>query len=415
MKWFAGKFPGIRYRFHETRKYGIQKDKYFVIRYRLDGKQKSEALGWASEGWTEQKANETLAKIKKNIRTGQGTRTLAEQREKAEAIRTADAEKKAKEDRETLTFKELWPQYLDLAKATKKKHTIYQEQSNIKKWVMPVIGKKSLIDICTLDLERIKKNILDAGRAPRTAQYTLAMIRQIFNFAIENDFLKGKNPAKKVKKLKFDNQRLRFLTVAESETLLTALKAKSKDLHDQALTSLHTGARAGEIFRLEFTDLDFETDQITLRDTKNTETRIVYMSDTLKQMFIERKAEIQQKQKKKPDWNPQSLVFPGRGGRPITSVSRTFDRVTEDMGLNDGISDRRQKMTFHNLRHTAASWLVQSGTPLFTVQKLLGHKTPQLTARYSHLAPGNLQDTAKFFDTVKTTTSAEVIELNGTK
>lgn len=241
------------------------------------------------------------------------------------------------------------------------------------------------------------------------------MVRQVLNFAIEHGFLKGENPTKKVKKLKFDNKRLRFLSVAEAETRLTALKAKSKDLHDQSLTSLHTGARAGEIFRLEFSDLHFETDQITLRDTKNAETRIVYMSDTLKKMFIERKAAIKEKQKKKKDWNSQNLVFPGRGGRPITSVSRTFDRVIEDLGLNEGITDRRQRMTFHNLRHTAASWLVQAGKPLYTVQKLLGHKKYEMTDRYSHPAPGNLRDTAKFFDTMKTTTDkgADVITLNG--
>ena len=98
------------------------------------------------------------------------------------------------------------------------------------------------------------------------------------------------------------------------------------------------------------------------------------MSDTLKKMFIERKTAIQKKQGKKPDWNPTGLVFPGRGGRRITSVSRSFDPGVEDLGLNTGITDRRQKLTFHNLRHTAASWLVQSGTPLYTVQKLLGHK-----------------------------------------
>ncbi|MFZ2631621.1 MAG: site-specific integrase [Desulfosalsimonadaceae bacterium] len=416
VQWFKTKHKGLRYRKHPKRKHGIEFDRFYQYRHtKPDGGRVEESLGWLSEGWSEDRCLLEIVNLKQAKTTGEGPLTLAEKREIAERKRAVEAEKKAKAERDKLTFLDVWPKYLDLAKTTKKSHTIYQEVSGMQKWVFPVIGKKPLADICTLDLERVKKNILDAGRAPRTAQYTLAMIRQVLNFAIEHGFLKGENPSRKVKKMKFDNKRLRFLTVEETETLLDALKKHSLELHDAALMSLHTAARAGEIFGLELRDLDFETAKITLRDTKNTETRIVYMSDTIKQMLETRRAAIMQRQQENKDWNPQGLVFPGRNGKPITSVSRTFDRVVETLPFNEGITDRRQKFTFHNLRHTAASWLVQHGTPLFTVQQLLGHKSPQLTARYSHLTPGNLQDTAKFFDQMKTTTGAEIIPMTGAK
>ncbi|RJP94033.1 MAG: site-specific integrase [Desulfobacteraceae bacterium] len=420
-KYLKSNFPGVRYREHATRKHGLKPDKYFFIRYKLDGKDKEEGLGWASAGLTETKANETLAEIKKHIREGVGHRSLAEKREaedrkrtEEEARRKAEEEERRQAERLNITFLDVWPKYLELAKANKKPHTIYQEISAMGKWVFPVIGKKALADICTLDLERVKKNHFDAGKAPRTAQYTLAMIRQVLNFAIEHGFMSGENPSKRVKRLKFDNKRLRFLTVEEAETLLTELKKHSLDLHDIALISLHTGARAGEIFKLELTDIDFTGETITLRDTKNTETRVVFMSDRLKKMLWTRREMVTENRKNKPDGNPRNLLFPGRGGKPVTSISSTFDRVISAMGFNDGVSDRRQKMTFHCLRHTAASWLVQAGTPLFTVQKLLGHKKSEMTARYSHLAPGNLQETAKFFDTMNTT-GAEIIPLTGIK
>jgi len=175
---------------------------------------------------------------------------------------------------------------------------------------------------------------------------------------------------------------------------------------------VYCAVRGGEIFRLEWQDINIESGKIILRDTKNTETRIVYMSKAVKKMLIRRRDNDKIKKKKKTDWNPLNLIFPGRSGKRITSISRTFDRVVEDLGLNEGITDKRYRFTFHCIRHTAASWLVQAGTPLYTVQQLLGHKTAALTARYSHLAPANMQQTAKFFDKLAETDGAEVIPMN---
>ena len=68
-----------------------------------------------------------------------------------------------------------------------------------------------------------------------------------------------------------------------------------------------------------------------------------------------------------------------------------FGRAVNALGLNDGIADRRQKVVFHTLRHTYASWLVAAGTDLYTVQRLLGHQSIALTERYAHLAPDTLK------------------------
>ena len=63
MKRIKTKVQGVRYREHETRKHGLQPDKYFTIRYRVDGKEKEEGLGWASEGWTVARAADTIADL----------------------------------------------------------------------------------------------------------------------------------------------------------------------------------------------------------------------------------------------------------------------------------------------------------------------------------------------------------------
>ena len=77
-RYIKTKTSGVRYREHPTRKFGIQKDKYYSIRYKLNGKDKEECLGWASQGWSEKKAAEYLFELKKNQRTGEGAKTLAD-------------------------------------------------------------------------------------------------------------------------------------------------------------------------------------------------------------------------------------------------------------------------------------------------------------------------------------------------
>ena len=67
----------------------------------------------------------------------------------------------------------------------------------------------------------------------------------------------------------------------------------------------------------------------------------------------------------------------------------------EDLGLNKGITDRRQRVYFHTCRHTFASWHVTAGTDLYTVKELLGHSVIAMTERYSHLAPGTLQNATR--------------------
>ncbi|MBC2716464.1 MAG: site-specific integrase [Desulfobacteraceae bacterium] len=407
-KWFSTSVPGIRYREHPTRKHGKKPDRYFMIRYRKDRKSCQESLGWAStDGITQAIAIERLSEIKRNIRKGEGPQSLSEKRAMEKARREAVEAAQREAATNNITFADVWPKYLELAKSTKTAKSVTTERISIEKWALPSIGKKRLSGICLLDLERIKKKMLDAGRAPRTIEYLMAMIRQIFNYAIDHSFFNGPNPAKKVKRIKYDNKRLRFLSVDEADHLLNLLKSRNIDLHDMSLFSLHTGARAGEIFSLEWTDVDTDTGQITFRDTKNADSRHVYMSDAIKTMLEgrQRTAAVEQ----------TPFVFPGHNGRKISDISRTFDRIVEESGLNDGITDRRQKFTFHSLRHSAASWLVQAGTPLYTVQRLLGHKTAALTERYSHLAPANLRAVTTVFNDATGKQNADVIPMTDKK
>jgi site-specific recombinase XerD len=102
-------------------------------------------------------------------------------------------------------------------------------------------------------------------------------------------------------------------------------------------------------------------------------------------------------EKNKQNSNSNALVFVSMIGTKIGAISKSFARVVKALGFNDGIDDDRQKVVFHTLRHTYASWLVMSGVDLYTVQKLMGHSTIAMTERYSHLAPEHLRKAVNMF------------------
>ena len=92
------------------------------------------------------------------------------------------------------------------------------------------------------------------------------------------------------------------------------------------------------------------------------------------------------------------LLFKNEKGQKIDSISNTFDRVIKELGWNNNVTDTRDKVVFHTLRHTYASRLVQSGMDLYKVQKLMGHSSIAMTERYAHLAPQNLQQAVEIFN-----------------
>jgi integrase len=178
---------------------------------------------------------------------------------------------------------------------------------------------------------------------------------------------------------------VRFLTEGEAKLLLTALAGRSRITHDVALLSLFCGLRAGECHNLVWADIDFSQNIIYIKDAKNKSSRFAYMTTEVNNML---QAIYEQQDK-------DALVFPSKTGRAKSEVSDTFTRTVASLKLNDGISDRRNKVVFHTLRHTFASWLVQRGTPLYDVATLMGHNTLEMTKRYAHLAPENLRSAVK--------------------
>jgi integrase len=353
---FKTKFPGVYLRASEgQRMYGGKADVCFYIRYKNQGKQYLEKVGWQSEGYSPKLATQIRAERLRMIRHGQEL---------------------PKDKKKIPKFSEMAEAYLEWAKENKTREgrvEHYRYHSHLKE----PLGNKRLNEISSFDLERLKSNLTKKDLAEATVKHCLVLVREIFNKAIAWGKYQGVNPIKGIKMPSPNNRRERFLTHEEADILLNELARVSQAVHDQALLSLHCGLRAGEIFNLRGQDLDFENGLIRIMDSKNKSNRTAFMTEAVQNKLKERLPE-----------NSNELIFKDRDHREkIESVSKTFDRTVKRLGFNNGVTDPRHRVVFHTLRHTFASWLALGGNSILTIKELLGHKTLAMTERYSHLMP----------------------------
>ena len=368
------KHVGVYYReSSENKTYHGKVDRCFYITFRQGGKKVWEKVGWLSEGYS--------AQVAAGIRG-----------ERIRAMR--HGEELPKKRKRSITFGEAWDYYnrwLD----TGKKHPA-DDRNRYKNHLRKKFAEKPLSQITLLDLEDLKSELLKNHLATATVKHVLALVRQIINKAIKWNLWEGSNPIKGIDMPKLNNKRVRFLSPAEATNILDELKKVSTTLYEISLLSLHTGMRAGEVFTLKREHLDFDNNLIHVANPKGVEARKVFMTETVKTMLQE-----------KSSLKPGELVFKSRKWEKIKEVSRAFSRLIKTLKYNDGITDPRQRVYFHTLRHTFASWLAIKGKPILTIKELLGHKSLAMTERYAHLIPDTKRDAIKAIEDMLPQTDSE--------
>lgn len=263
---------------------------------------------------------------------------------------------------EKIKFEDFADQYLELHCKPNNKTWETSDQikiGNLKKY----FSGKYLFEIMSIDVEKYKSERIKK-LAPATVNRDLACLKSMFNRAIEWKKTNS-NPVQQVKLFKENNQRLRFL---EKGQIIKLLNNCSKHLKPIVTVALHTGMRKGEILNLKWRDVDFRRDTIQLLNTKNGEKRDIPMNKEVKSTLIG--------VRKHPD---SPYIFCNKQGEPYGDIKKSFFTVLEKSNI--------LSFHFHDLRHTFASHLVMSGIDLNTVRELLGHKSIQMTLRYSHLSP----------------------------
>ncbi len=384
---------GIRYREHETRMHGRYKDRYYFVRFKLNGKLIEEGVGWTSEGMTLEEAARLRNEIRTNMRTGMGPKTVAGLKA---ANEEEEARKKALEEAEkqrNITFGKFFEgTYLPSAELVKKKGSMVAERILYNKWISPVLAEVPLRQIGYKHIEDIRNNMIRHNLSVGSIKYALAVVSQVWTHARNHRIVEGDSPTKLHKIGKLDNDRKRFLTEEEADKLVNELGKRSTEVRDIAVFALFTGMRAGEIFKLRWADVNMEDQNIVVLDPKSRPTRIVPMTEKVVELLME---------KAKNPHEPTDLVFPGEDGKMRMRISNSFREAVKKLGFNDGIDNPKYKVVFHTLRHTYASWLMQRGANLYDVKELMGHSEYRMVQRYAHLAQDGLKKKAKILDDIQ--------------
>jgi integrase len=380
MAWIKSKFSGVRYREHPTRKHGAIPDRYYTIFYKLNGKMVQEALGWASEtwdeadvdgnrkrvNWTEKRAAAVLADLKKNHSLGTGARTLKEKRAdqaKVQALLIAEG----------LTVSQFWEQdYLHALQARIKPASFQKEISHYELRIKPLLGDKPLKSIQTEDLERLIDRMKTEATSPRTQQYAVGTFFRIWKHAAKRKLVKaGDNPAAGVHIERINNTRLRVLTPKELKDILTYITALDSSAYALTLFCAYTGCRFSEAANLTWEYVDLSREAALFYQTKNKESREVFLSAELVTLLKQRGIGI-----------TGQRVFSKKDGSAYTESPSTFATAVENLGLNNNRGPR-DRITFHSLRHTAATIAARRGVPVKDMQLIFGWKTPSMVFRYA--------------------------------
>lgn len=404
VKWVNTQYPSVRYYEHGTRRTrNGQADKYFAIRYYVNGKRKEEGIGWASEGWNPEKAHKLLSEIKEGIRTGKGPQSLAEQRQREEALREEKQAQKAREQLADMTLEEFFRKVY-MPRAKREKRSWLTDEQRITKAVNPALGHMPLRAVRREDVQAFVDKLADEGAAPATVKQYMGIVRRAFNMATETlidgttPLFVGQNPAKALRLPAIHNSRERYLQEDEASRLVEAAgKLRSPDLHDAIILSLNTGLRLGELMRLRWVDVDIKGAIVTVpdEDKRKPGGKVPLNSEALAVFRCRREC---------IGGEAGGRVFPPiAGGAVRNNLSEMFRKLADDLGLNTGIADKRHKVVFHSLRHTFASWLALAGTDIYRIKTLMRHKSISMTMRYAHLIPDATREAVHKLRPPKTT------------
>ena len=211
------------------------------------------------------------------------------------------------------------------------------------------------------------------GVSSSTINRELYMLSKAFNLAVKEWEWLSENPVSKVSKEREDNERDRWLSYDEETKLLGEC---SDWLRDITNFGLHTGLRQDELLSLEWSRVDFSRKTILIRKTKNGKPKTLPLNRVALDIL---------KEKSKVRSVKNDLVFLSRSGTKINRryLWGTFKKALERAGIED--------FTFHDLRHTFATRLVQKGEDIYKVAKLMGHKDIRMTQRYAHHSSESLR------------------------
>ncbi|EGP3531430.1 site-specific integrase [Listeria monocytogenes] len=319
-------------------------------------------------------------------------------------------------DMRFIDFVEKWR--INYAKRELKGNTIDKYNLFLENWIIPYFERKKISKITTMQLLDYFHEVQKKGVGPSALEGHHRVIRSLFKYAAlwgitETDVsLSVKKPTYKVPEKNIYNRR-------EIEVLIDRIKILQKYQQLMIKLALYCGLRRGEVIGLTTKDMNYNkntinvyraviksaSEGIKLDETKNKRKRIVPapagLMEEIKELAKEKqknkdKLGLLWKGTKDLDGKTVILIFSHDDGTPFTpaSVTRMFNRFLEKEENND-----LTKISFHDLRHSAASFLLEQGINVKVIQNILGHSDIKVTLNtYAHITEDGYSEAAKTFD-----------------
>ncbi len=269
-----------------------------------------------------------------------------------------------------LTAADMIDRYIAKVLRTKSQKPRYIEQQEAQLyWWRKEIGQYHLPHVTTYLIAE-KRDLLAQTKQAGTVNRYLAVLSHAFATAKKEWNWQTRVAFELVSRPKEPRGRVRFLSGDEVSRLLNACKAcKRKPLYQLVVLALATGARKGELLSLRWQDVDLVRGRAVVHETKNKERRALFLGDMAQEVL----RELQRRKHPK-----SNLVFPARSGKRPMTIDREWTAARKRAVIED--------FRFHDLRHTAASYLAMSGASLADIAEALGHKTLSMVKRYAHQA-----------------------------
>jgi integrase len=379
MKRHKTEYKGVYFREAE-RIGGKGTEKVFYIVFKKNGKVFEEKVGRQyADNVTAAKAGRVRAE-----RIEGRCKSRKEVREQVKAAKLAEAGK--------WTLDKLWQEY-EANKADSK--AINTDKGRFEKYLSPSFGNKEPHEIIRLDADRLRIGLLKTLK-PQTVRHVFGLLKRIVSFGVARQLCGNLNFI--VETVKVDNQKTEDLNPEQLQKLLTAID-NSMDVEAKAIMrlALYTGMRRGEMFKLKWNDIDFQRGFIAIRNPKGGVSQKIPLNEQARRVL-----------ENHPKTEEKENVFLRPDGEPFTDIRRRVNPIKEAAGIPDDFR------ALHGLRHTYASMLASSGqVDLYTIQKLLTHKSPVMTQRYAHLRDEALRNASTLAgQIIDAATNSNVIDIN---
>jgi len=338
-------------------------ERVYYIRYRRHGKPVEEKAGCQyRDDMTPSRASGRRAD-----RIAGKEPTNSEKREIEQAAKKAESEIK--------TFEDIWIHYKKskTVKGVVQIKGIIQDEHRFEKYIKPALGNKEPKEIVPLDIQRIELKLKKNGKRPGSIRNVIELVRRLINYGVKMRVCKGTDF--NIELPKANTEKMEDLSPEELASLLTAIEQDDHVLAGSMMRlALYSGMRRGEMFKLKWSDINFDKGLIMLKDPKGGKDQTIPLNDASRQLM---------------GGHPKTksvYVFPGRGGKQRVDINKAVGKIKESAGLPQDFRP------LHGLRHVYASMLASSGkVDMYTLQRLMTHKSSVMTQRYASLRDETLR------------------------